>query len=111
MSFFWILVYVFVNLTSVMSLGAITLDAVIGIPIIYSVIGLAAISAIYTIYGGLAAVAWTDVIQVTVLILGGSSSSMDWLNKVADGEGMIVVQSIVIPAARRNFTPFCRRSQ
>ena len=71
MSVFWILVYIFVNLTSVLSLGAITLQAVLGIPILYSVIGLAAVSAIYTIYGGLSAVAWTDFIQVGVLVIGG----------------------------------------
>lgn len=71
MGMFWILVYIFVNLTSVLSLGAITLNAVLGIPIIYSVVALATISAIYTIYGGLKAVAWTDFVQVSVLILGG----------------------------------------
>jgi len=71
MSIFWIMVYIFVNLTSVLSLGAITLYAVLDIPIMYSVIALAMISAIYTIYGGLSAVVWTDFVQVGVLILGG----------------------------------------
>ncbi len=83
MSVFWILVYVFVNLTSVLSLGAITLEAVLGIPIIYSVIVLALFSAIYTIYGGLSAVAWTDFIQVGVLIIGGLAVVWLGLDQVA----------------------------
>lgn len=92
MSVFWILVYVFVNLTSVLSLGAITLEAVLGIPIIYSVVALAIFSAIYTIYGGLAAVAWTDFIQVGVLILGGLAVVWIGLDQVAikySGEGFM----------------------
>ena len=83
MGMFWILVYIFVNLTSVLSLGAITLNAVLGIPILYSVVILAVISAIYTIYGGLSAVAWTDFVQVGVLILGGISVVWLGLNEVA----------------------------
>ena len=87
MSVFWILVYIFVNLTSVMSLGAITLHAVLGIPILYSVIALAAISAIYTIYGGLSAVAWTDFVQVCVLVLGGLAVVWLGLSQIADLHG------------------------
>lgn len=87
MSIFWILVYIFVNLTSVLSLGAITLHAVLGIPIMYSVIALAMFSAIYTIYGGLSAVAWTDFIQVGVLILGGMAVVWLGLDRVAEVNG------------------------
>src|SRR6056297_605668 len=82
MSVFWILVYVLVNLTSVLSLGAITLKAVVGIPILYSIIGLAAFSAIYTIYGGLSAVAWTDFIQIGILIAGGLAVVWLGLDKI-----------------------------
>jgi len=83
MSIFWILIYIFVNLTSVLSLGAITLQAVLGIPIINSIIALAVFSAIYTIYGGLTAVAWTDFIQVGVLIIGGLAVVWLGLDQVA----------------------------
>ncbi|MEQ9441396.1 MAG: sodium/solute symporter, partial [Cyclobacteriaceae bacterium] len=83
MSFFWILVYVLVNLTSVLSLGAITLEAVLGIPILYSIVGLAVVSAIYTIYGGLSAVAWTDFIQVGVLVVGGLAVVWLGLDQIA----------------------------
>ena len=87
MGMFWILVYIFVNLTSVLSLGAITLNAVLGVPIVYSIITLASISAIYTIYGGLLAVAWTDFIQVSVLIIGGIAVVWLGLNEVASTHG------------------------
>ena len=68
---FWLLLYIFVNLTSVMYLGALALRTIMGVPLMWGIIGLAVFSALYTIYGGLKAVAWTDVIQVVFLILGG----------------------------------------
>jgi SSS family solute:Na+ symporter len=52
--------------------------------------GLAIISAIYTIYGGLTAVAWTDVIQVTVLIFGGVLTTILALNAISGGHGPLL---------------------
>ena len=68
---FWIGLYVFVNLASVLYLGALALEVIMGIPMHYGVLGLALFAAAYSLYGGLSAVAWTDVIQVVFLILGG----------------------------------------
>jgi len=68
---FWIALYVFVNLTSVLYLGSLALETIMGIPMVYGVIGLALFAAAYSLYGGLSAVAWTDVIQVVFLVLGG----------------------------------------
>ncbi len=68
---FWLLVYVFVNLTSVTYMGALAMETILGIPLMYGIIGLAVFSGIYSIYGGLKAVAWTDVIQVFFLVFGG----------------------------------------
>jgi len=68
---FWIALYVFVNLTTVLYLGALALETIMGIEMIYGVIGLALFAAAYSLYGGLSAVAWTDVIQVIFLVLGG----------------------------------------
>ncbi len=70
-SFFWLLVYVFVNLTSVAWLGAIAMKQILGIPMAYGVPGLLVFAGIYSIYGGLKAVAWTDVVQVVFLVGGG----------------------------------------
>jgi SSS family solute:Na+ symporter len=71
LAIFWLGVYVFVNLTSVLYLGAISLRTVLGIPLMYGIAGLAFFSALYSVYGGLTSVAWTDVVQLVFLIFGG----------------------------------------
>ncbi|GAB1307843.1 sodium/sugar symporter [Urechidicola sp. KH5] len=86
---FWIALYVFVNLASVLYLGALALETIMGIKMIYGVIGLACFAAAYSLYGGLSAVAWTDVIQVVFLVLGGLVTTYLALNTVSGGEGVI----------------------
>ncbi|WP_418602873.1 sodium/sugar symporter [Hwangdonia sp.] len=86
---FWIALYVFVNLTTVLYLGSLALNTILGIPLIYGVIGLALFAAAYSLYGGLSAVAWTDVIQVIFLVLGGLVTTYLALNTVSGGEGFI----------------------
>lgn len=86
---FWIGLYVFVNLASVLYLGSLALETIMGIPMIYGVIGLALFAAAYSLYGGLSAVAWTDVIQVVFLVLGGLVTTYIALNTVSGGEGVI----------------------
>jgi len=71
MAGFWLLVFVFVNLTSIIYLGALAMQRIMGISMTYAIIGLAFFAALYSIYGGLKAVAWTDVVQVVFLIGGG----------------------------------------
>jgi len=85
---FWLLVYVFINLTSVLYLGALALKTLMNLPLIYGVIGLALFSSLYTIYGGLKAVAWTDVLQVTILILGGLLTCVLALKAIGAGDGI-----------------------
>ena len=63
MAVFWLAVFIFINLTSILYLGALTIEKVMGIPMLYGIIGLAAFAGIYSIYGGLKAVALTDVVQ------------------------------------------------
>ena len=89
MAVFWLLVYVFVNLTSILYLGALAMQIIMGVPLLYGIIGLALFAAIYSIYGGLKAVAWTDVIQVIFLISGGLLTSYMALNAVSGGHGFI----------------------
>jgi len=88
LSVFWLLMYVFVNLTSVSYLGALALEKVLGVPLLYGIIGLSLFSALYSLYGGLKAVAWTDVIQVVFLIGGGLVTSFLALDRVGDGNVM-----------------------
>ncbi|MFH0760968.1 MAG: sodium/sugar symporter [Bacteroidota bacterium] len=86
---FWLLVYVFVNLTSVMWLGALALNTIMGIPVFWGIIGLALFAAIYSVYGGLKAVAWTDVVQVIFLIGGGLLTAWLALKAIGSGNGAI----------------------
>ena len=82
---FWLLVYVFVNLTTVSYLGALAMEKIMGVPLMWGIFGLALISGVYSIYGGLKAVAWTDVIQVIFLIGGGLVTTFLALNAVGGG--------------------------
>jgi len=72
---FWIALFVFVNLTAVLFLGATAMDTIIGNGdgslILSSIIVLALFTTAYSVWGGLSSVAWTDVIQVGILIIGG----------------------------------------
>lgn len=90
---FWIALFVFVNLTSVLYLGATALDTIIGDGdgsiFMYSVLGLAMFAAAYSLYGGLSAVAWTDVVQVVLLIVGGLITTFIGLTHVTEGGGVI----------------------
>jgi len=66
-----LLTYVFVEIGAVLFLGALSLHALFGVPILYSIIGLAIITGIYTVLGGLKAVIWTEMVQLVVLVMGG----------------------------------------
>ena len=63
MAFFWLGVYIFVNLTSVLWLGALALNTVAGLDIVQGMVLLGLFAVGYSLYGGLKAVAFTDIIQ------------------------------------------------
>ena len=85
MAIFWLLLYVFVNLTSVLYLGALSLNTILDVPMGYGIAGLAMFAMIYSIYGGLKAVAWTDVVQVVFLVAGGLATTYIALQMVGSG--------------------------
>ena len=70
------LTYVFVEISAVLYLGAVALDTLFGIDAWYSIIGLALLTGIYTITGGLRAVVWTEMLQLGVLMMGGVTLSI-----------------------------------
>jgi len=70
MAVFWLLVYVFVNLTSIIYLGALAISSISTISFGWSIFGLCFFSMIVTL-GGMKVIGYTDVIQVVVLIIGG----------------------------------------
>lgn len=100
---FWIALYVFVNLASVLYLGSLALETIMGVPMIYGVAGLALFAAAYSLYGGLSAVAWTDVIQVVFLVLGGLFTTYLALNTVSGGEGVFEGLKTVYNAVPERF--------
>ena len=71
MAVFWIFLYTAVNLTAVLFGGALAIQAVTGVGIFTGMTMLALFALVYSVYGGLKAVALTDIIQVVILILGG----------------------------------------
>ncbi len=87
MTVFWLGVYVFVNLTSVLWLGAIAVNSLTGLDIIYGIAALAALAAAYSLYGGLKAVALTDIIQVLMLLGGGLLIAHITLDQIGGGIG------------------------
>ena len=93
LAMFWIALFVFVNLTTVLFLGGKALDTIIGSGdgsiLINSIIGLALFAAAYSLWGGLAAVAWTDVVQVVLLIIGGLLMTYFALSNVTESGNFI----------------------
>lgn len=88
MSIFWVALFVFVNVTSVLYLGGLAMESLLGLPLVWGILALVIYSATFSIFGGLKAVVWTDVAQVVVLILGGFIASYAVLTAVGDGSFM-----------------------
>ncbi len=104
---FWIGLFIFVNLTSVLFLGGKAIDTILGngdgSMIFPAIIALACFAAAYSIYGGLAAVAWTDVVQVTLLVIGGFITTIIALNHVTPDGGIFNGLSHVYETAGDKF--------
>lgn len=101
-SIFWLFLYVFINLTSVSWLGALAIKQILGLPavagsflgmpvdmtLLWIILVLFLIAGIYSIYGGLASVAWTDVMQVTFLVGGGLITAYAALSVIGSSLGI-----------------------
>jgi len=86
MAVFWLLVYVFVNLTSIIYLGALAISSITPISFAWCVAGLSVFSIIVTL-GGMKVIGYTDVVQVIVLIIGGLVTTYLALSLLADKFG------------------------
>jgi len=88
LAIFWLLVYVFVNLTSILYLGALAITSIVAISFPVCIVALSLFSIAVTI-GGMRVIGYTDVIQVAVLILGGLVTTYLALTLLSDtfGEG------------------------
>ncbi|MDO7840767.1 sodium/sugar symporter [Sphingomonas immobilis] len=89
MAVFWLALYVFVNLTSIIWLGSIAVTKVAGINQDLALVLLGAFALLYQIRGGLKAVALTDIVQVTLLVLGGLIIAALTLGKLGEGAGLV----------------------
>jgi len=86
MAVFWLLLYVIVNLMSILYLGALAIHGISGLDI-HLCIGLLAVFAIFITLGGMKVIGYTDVIQVFFLVLGGLVATYIALNLVAEKSG------------------------
>lgn len=86
MAVFWLLVYVFVNLTSIIYLGALAISSISNISFEWCIVGLGVFSVIVTL-GGMKVIGYTDVIQVIVLIIGGLVTTYLAISLLADKFG------------------------
>lgn len=86
MAVFWLLVYVFVNLTSIIYLGALAISSVSPVNFEWAIAGLSIFSIIVTL-GGMKVIGYTDVIQVLVLLIGGLITTYLALSLLAEHFG------------------------
>jgi solute:Na+ symporter, SSS family len=96
MAVFWLGVYIFVNLTSILWLGATAVHTVTGIEVQTALIAIGLFAGAYALYGGLKAVALTDVIQVSLLVMGGLLISYIALNRISDGAGVVAGFNVLL---------------
>lgn len=87
MAVFWLFLYVLVNLTSILFLGALAVSTISGIDFWFCMISLAIFALIITI-GGMKVIGYTDVIQVFFLILGGLATTYLAVNLVSEQNGL-----------------------
>lgn len=104
---FWLALFIFVNLTSILFLGGKAIDTIVGNGdgslIMPAIVILALVAVAYSLYGGLSAVAWTDVIQVVLLVAGGVITTIFALKAVAPDSSIISGISHVSDVASDKF--------
>jgi SSS family solute:Na+ symporter len=106
MAILWLFIYIFVNLTSILFLGAIAIRGLLpndGTDYLHIVMIALAVFAIFITLGGMKVIGFTDVIQVTVLIIGGLATSYFALNKIGGGTGIANGFSIMMKTAPEHF--------
>lgn len=107
MAVFWLFLYVFVNLTSILYLGAVAINGLAGGEYLHVIMVGLAVFALFISLGGMKVVAYTDVIQVAVLIIGGLVTSYIALTTVGQyfgvGENAIAGFKVLMREAPEHF--------
>jgi solute:Na+ symporter, SSS family len=88
MAIFWLFLYVFVNLTSILYLGAVAINGLVGGEYLHTIMFGLAIFALIITLGGMKVIGYTDVIQVAVLIIGGLATTYMALTLVSEKFGL-----------------------
>jgi SSS family solute:Na+ symporter len=102
MAVFWLMLYIVVNLMSILYLGALAISGISGLDLTMCIFALA-IFAIFITLGGMKVIGYTDVIQVFFLILGGLVATYLALNLISDQQGMAKGFSILTKGASEHF--------
>ena len=95
MAVFWLILYVFVNLTSILWLGSIAVNQVTGLDQFAALALLGTFALAYQLYGGLKAVALTDIVQVSLLVLGGLFVAAITLGQIGSGNVVAGFQQLM----------------
>ena len=103
MAVFWLFLYVFVNLTSILFLGSVAISGLVGPEYLHTIMLALAAFAIFITLGGMKVIGYTDVIQVLVLIIGGLVTVFIALDKVSGGHGPLKGLSTVFKEAPEHF--------
>ncbi|MFZ4861963.1 sodium/sugar symporter [Sphingobacterium sp. Mn56C] len=106
MAVFWLALYIIVNLTSILYLGALAVSSISGFSLSFCMYAIAVFAIIITL-GGMKVIGYTDVIQVFFLILGGLATTYLALNLVSehygDGQGIFHGYSVMTDKASEHF--------
>jgi len=103
MAVFWLALYVFVNLTSILWLGSIAVNRVAGVDQDLALVALGLFALCYQLAGGLRAVALTDIVQVSLLVLGGLLVSGITLARIGEGAGIAAGFAALVARAPEHF--------
>ena len=87
MAIFWLLLYVIVNLTAILYLGALAVNSISGINFTVCMLSLA-LFALFITLGGMKVIGYTDVVQVVFLIIGGLATTYLAVNMVSKEFGV-----------------------
>src|SRR6476620_9653826 len=101
-----LITYVFVEVSSVLYLGAISLNALLNVNVMMSIVVLALATGVYTIVGGLRAVVWTELLQLSVLVAGGLTLTVATFQKVGGTSAVLAASKnwhMLLPANHPDF--------
>ncbi len=102
MAVFWLMLYVVVNLMSILYLGALAISGISGLSVVFCILALA-LFAIFITLGGMKVIGYTDVIQVFFLVLGGLVASYIALNMISGNDGIVKGFNILTKEASGHF--------